>query len=673
MSKGSQYPPSGRRRVYSFPPFRFDPDSGEVHTRGRVVRCPVQSARALHILLKHAGEVVTREQLRLELWSDNINLASDEAINKAISHLRDILRDKSRHPMYIETLPKRGYRFVARVVSEAVDVMENEAPGGTDLPDPTTTSVVEAKPQPLQPVLSPEEIPDPLRTERPRKFVLWTAAIVCLAAICVAALAWKRHFKQPVSRQAAAGQNLRIGIAPFESTGRDADSLAESFRLDLTDELAQLPHLRVNAAHGTHLGADERKAMLALQADILIFGKLSTNAGPIELQLELARGNDATHLATLRYKVPKDQLTTLRDQIQKDLLEAFKVSSGGERPALGSTDNAQAYALSLQARGHLRQWNMSSWAQADSEFRKAIELDSGFARAYSGLAATLIAMAEHNSINAEQNYQEARKLAQKARALDPQSAEGYAELANIAYIHDWNFVGAEAGYRRAIELDPANSQHHIWLADLLCVQGHFAESIREVNLAHRLDPSWKAPYMAAMYIYSTAGQPERSIAVGNELIAADPKAAMIHHQIGWTYWYAGLYPRAIQEWRTTAQLEKDEDRLRQEDLGMQTLQSGGVKAYAEQRLKVIESGEQWKTANTDLVPSEWFIYAGQKDNAIAALNTQIELHDRAAREIAVDPAYKALRDDTRYQMLVRKMGLTLTTTLGRHAWHNAWD
>ena len=638
-----------------------------------MVRCSVQSARALEILLRHAGEVVTREQLRLELSSDHSHLASDEAINKAVSYLRSTLRDKSQPPKYIETLPKRGYRFVARVTLEGDDSTEVEMSKGAESAADTNLPVLEVMPLPMEPVVFAEEIAEPPQIEASRKVFRWAIVVVCLVAICIASLAWRWQRQQQRSPQAAAGQNLRIGIAPFESTGEGADSLAESFRLDLTDGLAQLPHLRVNAAHGTHVGTDETKAMLALQADILIFGKLSTSTGPVQLQLELARGNDATHLATFKYKFAPEQLMLLRDQVQKDLLGTFKYSGNGERPAVGSTDDAQAYAISLQARAHLRQWNASSWAQADGEFRKAIQLDSRFARAYSGLAATLIAMAEHNSINAEQNYLQARKMAQKARELDPQSAEGYAELANIAYIHDWDFAGAEAGYRRAIELDPANGQHHIWLADLLCVKGRFAESIREVNLAHRLDPSWKAPYMAAMYIYSTSGEPERSIAVGNELLAADPKAAMIHHQIGWTYWYDGLYERAIEEWRTTARLEEDLDRVQQEDRGLQTLRGGGVKAYAEQRLKVIESGQQWKTANTDLVPSEWFVYAEQKDNAIAALNNQIEHHDRAAREIAVDPAYHDLWGDPRYQMLVKKMGLTLPATLGRHAWHTVWE
>lgn len=662
---------SGQGSCYSFSSFQFFPASGEIHFRGRIVRCPVQSARILHILVKNAGEVVTRDQLRSELWPENSAFASDDAITKAISYLRDVLRDSSRSPKYIETLPKRGYRFIAPFTSNAHEGPEQSFP---------RTAAIPSIPSELK-LLSDTELSGREPTEEissgaagtPFRQWRWGLSFLGMAILlsCFGVI-WMRHRKTPPPNSPPE-KKIRVGIAPFEAEGAGAGGLAESFRLDLTDALAQSPHLRVNAAHGSHSGDADRTAMLALQADVLILGKLSEHAGRVQLQLELARGNDATHLATFKYDVAEKQLILLRKQTQRDLLEALKFTQVGEGPALGSTDSAEAYAVFLEAREHLQQWNAASWEQAASEFRKAIQLDPRFARAYSGLAATLIAMAEHSSVNEAGNYQEASRMAEKALDLDPQAAEAYADLGNIAYHHDWDFPRAERAYRRAIELDPAHSHYHVWLADLLCVQGHFAESIREVNMAHMLDPAWKSPYLAAIFIYSTAGQPDRSLAVGNELLALDPKASLTHLQIGWTDWYNGQYRQAVEEWRTAAQLDHDEHRVQQENLGMKALESGGPTAYARLRLQVIESGEQWKTASNDLVPSEWFVFAGQNDSAIAALNTQIERHDRAALEIAVDPAYAPLRHDARYQMLVRRMGFSLPTPLEDHAWHSVWE
>ncbi|MDE1161461.1 MAG: winged helix-turn-helix domain-containing protein [Acidobacteriaceae bacterium] len=673
MANGIEDTRSGSREAYAFHPFLFYPLSGELHIRGRVIRCPVQSARTLSLLLRHAGEVVTREQLRAELWPENVALGSDDAINKAVSYLRDVLRDNSRSPKYIETLPKRGYRFVAPLTQgpeiAPAEVLSTQQSSPLELPTAASVAVSALVTPVLMPV-RPEGVPVSGRS-LPRISLLWLA-LVCLLFLCAAGVGWW-HFHGGAGPQSDSAKNLRIGIAPFEAEGDNAEGLAESFRLDLTDALAQMPHLRVNAAHGTHVDADDRKAMLALQADVLLFGKLSVHQGHVTLELELARGKDATHLATFKYEVDQKQILMLREQAQKDLLDALKYSNAGEGPALGSTDNAEAYTTFLQAREHLRQWNNDSWTLAASEFRHTLEIDPHFARAYSGLAATLIAMAEHNSVGVDQNYQQARKMAQKALDLDPQIAEGYAELGSIAYHHDWDFAHAEEQYRRAIELDPAHSQYHVWLADLLCVEGHYEESIQEVNLAHALDPVWKSPYLAAMFIYSTAGQPERSLAVGTQLLERDPRASLTHLQIGWSYWYNGQYTQAVEEWRTMAELDKDSDRLEQEDMGMRALQSGGMKAYAELRLKVIESGKQWRTGHNDLVPSEWFVYAGQNDSAIAALNSQIERHDRAALQIAVDPAYAVLHHDPRYQMLVKRMGLTVPSPLGRHAWHSVWE
>jgi len=103
------------------------------------------------------------------------------------------------------------------------------------------------------------------------------------------------------------------------------------------------------------------------------------------------------------------------------------------------------------------------------------------------------------------------------------------------------------------------------------------------------------------------------------------------------------------------------------------LLKGGVRAYAELRLQAMESGKTWNHASTDFVPSEWFIYAGQTDNAIAALSIQIDRHDPAALQIAVDPAYESLRHDARFQMLVRRTGLSIPTTLRRNAWRDIWE
>lgn len=633
------------------------------------MRCPVQSARILHILVKNAGEVVTRDQLRSELWPENSAFASDEAITKAVSYLRDVLRDSSRSPKYIETLPKRGYRFIAPFTSTPGEEPAQTLALPVVTPPTHSELVLLSGPSDREPA---QEVNNgALRT--PLWQWRWGLSFLGVAILlsCLG-MVWTRHRKTTPSIPVPE-KKIRVGIAPFEAEGDGSGGLAESFRLDLTDALAQSPHLRVNAAHGAHAGDADRKAMLALQADVLILGKLVEHGGRVQLQLELARGNDATHLATFKYDVAEKQLILLRRQTQRDLLEALKFAQVGEGPALGSTDNAEAYATFLEAREHLQQWNAASWEQAASEFRKAIQLDPRFARAYSGLAATLIAMAEHSSLNEAQNYQEASRMAQKALDLDPQAAEGYADLGNIAYHHDWDFPRAEQAYRRAIELDPAHSHYHVWLADLLCVQGHFAESIREVNMAHMLDPAWKSPYLAAIFIYSTAGQPDRSLAVGKELLALDPKASLTHLQIGWTNWYNGQYRQAVEEWRTAAQLDNDDHRVQQENLGMKALESGGPAAYARLRLQAIESGEQWKTASNDLVPSEWFVFAGQNDSAIAALNTQIERHDRAALEIAVDPAYAPLRHDARYQMLVRRMGFSLPTPLEDHAWHSVWE
>jgi tetratricopeptide (TPR) repeat protein len=179
--------------------------------------------------------------------------------------------------------------------------------------------------------------------------------------------------------------------------------------------------------------------------------------------------------------------------------------------------------------------------------------------------------------------------------------------------------------------------------------------------------------MAAIFIFHSAGQPERALSVARQLVQSDPQSVNAHHQLGWTYWYLGRYAEAVAEWHQAAVLEKDVDRIALEDQGARTLLTGGPKAYAELRLNAIESGKTWNHVSTDFVPSEWFVYAGQTDNAIAALSSQIDRHDPAALQIAVDPAYAPLRHDLRYQMLLRRMGLSAPVPLGQNSWRSIWD
>ena len=644
-----------QRNAYEFASYRFFPTSGELHDKGRIVRCPAQTALVLGVLLQHAGEVVTREQLRAELWPEGDSLSYDDAINKAVSYLRHALRDSSRTPRFIQTLSKRGYRFVAEVTPIVV--------------------------HPAEPVSDAEEKRDAETAAPPTEFFRgprwrlrgWRLALLCCSLLLLLCASTWIVRRQVVAKRAQATRYLRVGIAPFEAEGQPAKDLAESFRLELTDALAQTPQLRVSAAHGTPNGATDRREMLALQADVLIFGKLTLRDGRGQLQLELARGADATHLATFEYAVDSKNLIALGMEAQRDLLTALKAPHPGDGAALGSTDNVQTYALYLQARAHLLQWDQHSWTQAAGEFRQAISRDPGFAKAYSGLAVTLIAMSQHDVIPKQQGYEEARRSAQKALALNPQLPEGHAALGIIAYYQDWDFVRAEQEYHRATDLDPAQSQYHVWLAGLLCMKGRFPDSIREVDLAHTLDPAWKAPYMAAIFIFYSSGQPERALAVAQQLIQMEPDSAIAHNQMGWTYWYMGQYARAVGEWQQMAVIEKDADRIALEKQGTRILLKGGVKAYAELRLQAMESGKTWNHASTDFVPSEWFIYAGQTDNAIAALSIQIDRHDPAALQIAVDPAYESLRHDARFQMLVRRTGLSIPTTLRRNAWRNIWE
>ncbi len=653
-----------RNPVYAFSSFVFDSENGELTQNGLRVRINKQTADLLTLLIHNAGQLVTRENIREVLWPNQEFLNHEKIITNAVSRLRQIFRDDPTKPQYVESIPKRGYRLVIKVeqltpnAAEPSSVAPLAIQARNRQPAPPPEPVILAVAAPI-----PEAPAQPARPAKARR--KWIYLVPASAVIAIASLAasWIILHRHPEPEP-----NMSLGVAPFESSGEDAKELAESFRLDLTDTLSQLPHVSVRGAYSLeHLSLDkntfEEKAS-KLGLDAIIFGRFTPQGNHYHLEFEVVRGRDFTHLTSFQYDVTREELASVRDKIQHKIFDLLSVSASGKShlpdiTAQGGTTDPDAYDAYLRAGYHLSQQTPDSIRLALQEYGEAIARDPNFAKAYAHRARTYIFLGEHNLIPHPESFREADAAANKALQLDPSSAEAHSVLGLVYSLRDWNLKAGESESRKAIQLDPHQPLYHQWLALLLCDQGRFQEALQEIDIAHADDPFWLSAYVTEAHIASFAHDIPRVEATVRKLMELMPESAHARDAIANAQWYIGYYPEAIAAWRAMAQIEGDADRLALEDRGLIAFQTGGPTAYARVRLEAIQSGKGVARHPNDFDPSEWYANADQPQAALQAIHADIEHHDQSILELGVMPSYSSLHQNPEFQSILSSLNLPL--------------
>lgn len=623
---------------YRFDVFEFVVSTGDLLRKGHKLRLSDQQARLLVSLLERHGEVLALEDLRQRLWPNGEHLDYDHAIRNAITQLRAVLRDTPQRPRFIETLPKRGYRFMA-----PVEEVQPEPEAAVELAEPEERQVSAA----------------PMRSRAKafwRRSVVVAAAVVLIAAVMFFAFRWQHG----AGRQSRAPGTITLGIAPIEATGQEAQQLAEPFRSELMDAASQLPGIEVRATHSfpaqSAMG-DLHELAQKLQLDALLLGRIeAVDAHHFNFVFELVRGSDAVHLASLHYSGTAEQLGATRDHIQRDLFLHLNSAAARRLTPVRSTDNSAAYSAYLSARAELMHHDDASIRQAVTDFEQALHADPGFAQAYAGLGSAYLLVAEHATQGREEAYAAAHANSVKAIGLNPNLGEAHATLGFLAFRHDWNAAASEVEFRRSIELDPNQAMHHILYALLLCNTGRSTEAFEQIARAHAVDPLWPPVYITEIYVASAARQNDRALETAHTLIEMMPTWPLAYDQYAWAYWYAGRHVEAVQEWIRMARLEKDQPRLELEEHGLQILRGQGTVAYSRYKLLAIERGAHWNHPN-DFQKAEWLINAGRDTEALAALAEMVRSHDPESLQLAASPAYYKLHGNPAFSALLKRVGL----------------
>jgi len=499
-----------RRAPLRFGVFEVDLEAGELRKHGHRIRLPQQSFRILQVLLEHPGQLILREELQQSLWPADTSVEFDKNLNNAVSRLREALGDAADNPRFVETVPRRGYRFIAPVERPAA-VVANVPP----IADP------------------PSDVAAATSTTR----AAWKGIAAAVLAVAIVALGgWFAFRPRPTSSGERAQKT--IAVLPFvagdAAEGSVDDYIAFGMTEALITELSRVGALKVISQTSVMQYKGLRKPLKQianeLGAGTIVEGSVLREGERVRITVQLIDAATDTHLWAQSYG--RESASALGNQrelarevagiIRSRIAPADRTAT----PAIEQT-NAAAYEAYMKGRYFMLQPSEASWAKSRDFFEQSIAADPGFALAHVGLSNYY---GTTDTIPPSEAMPRAKASALRALALDENLAAAHAALAYVHYFGEWNWEETERRFARAIELDPSDSWSRRWFALYLNSVGRSATAIEEIRRAIELDPVSVSAHDAAGAIYFDARQFDMIIEEAkriNELSPNDPRA-LIH-------------------------------------------------------------------------------------------------------------------------------------------------
>jgi TolB-like protein/DNA-binding winged helix-turn-helix (wHTH) protein/Tfp pilus assembly protein PilF len=629
--------------VVRFGTYEVSLHSGEVRKSGLRIRIQQQPMKLLEILLERPGEVVTREELRSRVWADESFGDFDQAVNIAIAKLRSALGDSAENPRFIETLPKRGYRFIADV------------------------SVVDADPRPK--VL--ESVAGDLRATAPGDKVQsagfelapkrrrWPARriIVVLALVLSLPILAFLLFRSP----GRAPADIRsLAVLPLDNLSGEASQnyFADGMTDELITDLAQISALRVISRTSVMVYKGARKPLpeiaRELNVDAVVEGTVLRSGDQVRITAQLIEASTDKHLWSQSYEGDLRDTLALQKKVATAIAEQIRIElTPQEQAALKDAKvvNPEAYEAYLKGRYFWNKRTADGLKVALAYFNQAIEEDPKYAQAYSGLADTyaLLGDWEYGVLVPSEAYPKAKAAAIKALDLDKTLAEAHTSLAFSLDAFDWDWQSAENEFRRAIELNTGYATAHHWYAWHLSEMGRNSEAIAEMKKAENLDPLSLIISADMAEILLVAHLNDEAVEQSRRTIDMDPHFGIAHYELGQAFVQKHSYDEAIAEFQKAIELSG----------GSIPCTSNLAYAYAvsnkrNEAVKILNDLLTRSTRNASEI-ALMYVGLGEKDQAVKWLERAYGEHFNPS--ILVRPAFDPLRSDPRFQNLVHRIGL----------------
>ena len=485
---------------------RFGPFEADLHTRelrkhGLKLKLQDQPFQILAMLLERPGELVTRDEIRAMLWPEDTFVDFEHGLNAAIRRLREALNDNADTPRFVETLPRRGYRFISSV--ERVDSTRQPVLGAQPVPCDTSDSgsVATAKPTIL-----------PRAPARKRPSSLWAAVAMLLVAAAVSVvLKW---------RSAPTSAIDSIAVLPFLSADRNADLdyLGDGIAESVMNNLSQVPGLKVMSRNSAFRYRQPELKPGKVAADLgvraLLMGSLRQHGNDLRISVELIDGTDEHQLWGENYTRKLSNLNGIQAEIASELSQRLRLRLSPEvqsRIARHDTDNSEAYRLYLRGKYTLGKRTNVDIKEGLRYFQRAVELDPTYALPYVGMAASYGLLAFYGGMAPLEAFPLEAAASRRALELDPDLADAHTQRGYYLGFPKMQNDSAEAEFRRALELSPNSGDAHHGYSLFLVQNGRFEEALAEAQKAAELDPLWPGSYGTHANAYYYARQYRQAV------------------------------------------------------------------------------------------------------------------------------------------------------------------
>jgi len=618
--------------------FELDVRTGELRKRGAKVRLQGQPLQVLETLLRRPGDLVTREELRAQIWKADTFVDFDHSLHNAIARIREALGDSAEAPRYIETLPRRGYRFIGPV--ETVKI-----------------SVPQASAQSKQ----PSEVPAEVRPSRPHALLAFATLIV---VVVLGSVFWLERTATP--RTSAAPRLDSIAVLPLDNLSGDAseDFFVDGMTDQLITDLAKVGSLRVISRTSVMRYKGTKKSLpeiaRELNVNAIVEGSVVRSGQRVRVTAQLLEASTDQHLWAETYdrdlgdvlKLQGEVADAIAQQIRAQLTPQQQTSLRSARPV-----NPAAYDDYLRGRFYFTTefTKPVSLKKAQHYFEDAIQRDPDFALAYAGLADTYVYLAFTGAMSQDRAYRSAKQATGKAQELDDSIGELHDTLGVLSWQFEWDWDAAEREFNRAIALAPSYSCAHEDRAIFLASRGRRAEALTEIAKIDQLDSGPSAATAESWTYYELRDYPNL-IEASRRGLLVDPNDWSQHYRLGIGYEGVGKLQDAISEYQKSIELS-DDDPGAIVSLAHAYL-AVGKRAEAEKILRDLERKSKGAYVSPYTMAT---VYAGlgDKDRAFELLDKAYSERALDISSLQADLRLDNLRPDARFQHLLGRMGLTL--------------
>jgi TolB-like protein/DNA-binding winged helix-turn-helix (wHTH) protein len=612
------------RKPIRFGIFEVDLASGELRKEGVRIRLQEQPFQVLIALIERPREVVSREDLQKRLWPSDVVVDFDRGLNKAINRLREALEDDADDPRFIETLPQRGYRFLADV--------EVAAPAS-----PSGSTPVAGRASPLI----------------DRRGLL--AVFGGLTAVPILIFGYRRLIGRPPEIKS-------IAVMPLENLSGNIDQeyFSDGMTDELIGELARIGSLRVISR--TSMMQYKRSARKSLpeiarelNVDAILEGTVAQSDGKVRITAQLIRAQDDRHLWSERYERNLTDILALQSEVARTIANQIEIKlTPQEEKHLTRTRpvHPEAYELFLKGNFFVHQ-GIRGTARSIEFFHRAIELDPAQAEAYAGLAEALCFAAIFGLYPSAKAYPEARVAALKALELDESNAAAHDALADVKQGYDWDLAGAQVEFKRALTLNPSNLLTRVRYAESLTRLKKYEEAIQETARNLAWDPVSPICHVSRSMIFFRARRYDESIRASQQALDLDPSNVNALWWQGVSYAGKQDFPKSITA--LTKALSIAGGPLFRGYLGFVYGRAGERdKAFVIIRELTMLSNQRF-VSPVDFA----LVYAGLGDADSTFQWLEKAYQAREGRFELASLYYDGLHSDPRYADLVRRVGLPL--------------